>query len=85
MGDESKTGRRIAKIRNEKARSQRKSRLKHQGKATAPAGEGKAPPDHRMLVDAEADDSCEDSYEDCDDDDSEESDSEDDERRGAAR
>lgn len=30
-GEESKTGRRIAKIRNKKARSQRKARIKHQG------------------------------------------------------
>lgn len=93
MGDESKTGRRIAKLRNKKARSQRKSRLKHQGKTTAPAGEGNAPPDKLLLVDAEANDSSEgpsedfpeDSFDDYDDDDSEESDSEDDERGGAAR
>lgn len=31
--DESKTGRRIAKVRDKKARSQRKARLKHQGGA----------------------------------------------------
>lgn len=30
-GEQSKTGRRIAKIRNRKAKSRRKSRLKHQG------------------------------------------------------
>ncbi|CAM9899505.1 unnamed protein product [Ectocarpus fasciculatus] len=37
MGDDSKVGRRINKIRNKKARSQRKSRLKHQGAAAAAA------------------------------------------------
>ena len=30
-GDESKVGRRIAKLKEKKARAQRKSRLKHQG------------------------------------------------------
>ena len=39
-GDDSKVGRRINKIRNRKARSQRKARLKHQGVAAAPAGGG---------------------------------------------
>lgn len=34
-GDDSKTGRRIAKLRNKKARAQRKARLKHQGAAAA--------------------------------------------------
>lgn len=34
-GDDSKTGRRIAKLRNKKARAQRKARLKYQGPATA--------------------------------------------------
>lgn len=34
-GDDSKVGRRISKIRNRKARSQRKARLKHQGGAAA--------------------------------------------------
>lgn len=37
MGADSKVGRRINKIRNKKARSQRKSRLKHQGAAAAVA------------------------------------------------
>lgn len=36
-GDDSKVGRRINKIRNKKARSQRKSRLKHQGATTTAA------------------------------------------------
>ncbi|CAM9489199.1 unnamed protein product [Ectocarpus sp. 13 AM-2016] len=42
MGAESKVGRRINKIRNKKARSQRKSRLKHQA-ATAAAASEKQP------------------------------------------
>ncbi|CAM9179877.1 unnamed protein product [Laminaria digitata] len=90
MGDESKTGRRIAKIRNKKARSQRKSRLKHQGKAAEfPEGEGKAPPGRMISGDADAEQSSgysiEDSFEAYDDDDSEEDDSEDDGGDGAAR
>ena len=52
MGDNSKTGRRIAKIRNKKSRSQRRSRLKYQGKSTSPEEEGKTPPDRTMSVDA---------------------------------
>lgn len=87
MGDESKTGRRIAKLRNKKTRSQRKSRLKHQGKAAAPTGE--ASPDEISLADAEAEDSSEDFsddlFEDYDAGNSGESDSEDDKRGGAAR
>ncbi|CAM9926655.1 unnamed protein product [Ectocarpus sp. 6 AP-2014] len=44
MGADSKVGRRINKIRNKKARSQRKSRLKHQGAAaTAAAASEKQP------------------------------------------
>lgn len=89
MGDESKTGRRIAKLRNKKTRSQRKSRLKHQGKAAAPTGGGKAPPDEVLLVDVEADGWSEDFSDDCFEDynagDRGESDSEDDKRGGATR
>lgn len=48
-GDDSKVGRRIAKIKEKKARTKRKARLKHQGprvttKASAAQGETGLPP-----------------------------------------
>lgn len=48
-GDDSKVGRRIAKLKEKKARAKRKARLKHQGprvteKSSASQGETRLPP-----------------------------------------
>lgn len=51
MGADSKVGRRINKIRNKKARSQRKSRLKHQGAAAAAAAASDKQPEPALSND----------------------------------
>lgn len=71
-GEDSKTGRRIAKIRNRKARSQRKSRIKHQA-ADLPSHDtdGSLEPPRRKAVrtntrDSDGNDSGSDDYSDDD-------------------